>query len=176
MLVVYGNNERLYQWDIGRKLIVTDPNCYIVHFAENTTDVAAVLEVYEYEGQRVVDIPNFLLQKAGSFVAFTVVVDEDALMTTSDQWFNVIARNQPADYLYTEPEVVSYGKLARDIAVMRESLPTYGSTSAGQFLQVTATDENGQPTEVSSVNLVSENLEFGFDDGTTVVKEVYVKS
>jgi hypothetical protein len=176
MLIVYGDNKKLYQWDTGRRLIVSDPECYQVHFGENLTDEASVLEVYEYEGQRVVDIPNFLLQRAVPFVAFTFVIGEDSKMTTEDQWFKVIARNKPADYIYTETDVLSYGKLAKDLAVLRESLPAIGPASVGQFLRVKAVNENGVPTALEAVTMAVENWEFGLDDGSTVTREVYVKA
>ena len=176
MLVVYGDNKQLYQWDTGRKLIVNEPDCHQVHFGERLSDEAYVLEVYEYEGQRVVDIPNILLQTSAPILAFTYVFGDDSQMTTAEQWFHVIARNKPADYVYTETEVFSYGKLEKELDDLKASLPALETASVGQFLLVKAVDENGKPTELEAVNLSSENWIFGFDDGSSITKEVYVKS
>ena len=60
MLEILNGRDKFYQWDINQKLIVDD-NIIAVQYDNGTGD-ALVCGVYEYEGQRVADVPNIMLQ------------------------------------------------------------------------------------------------------------------
>lgn len=121
MFKLYGDRESLWQWDLNQKLIVEDATCNEVHFCNGVDECSLVCLVYELDGQRVVDIPNIILQgnpKANKFEeCFTIYVfthikeDESCRYTEYREALKVKKRSKPADYIYTETEVLNYREL-----------------------------------------------------------------
>lgn len=103
MLKIFDGRPLFYQWDINRKLLVTDSSIIQVHFADHSRDVAMVLEVYELDGSRVVDVPNILLQDDGHIIAYAYRDDHTRLRYT----FKVLPRPQPEGYVYSETQVLT---------------------------------------------------------------------
>ena len=62
MFKIYDGRDHFFQWDLNQKLIISDDSVTEVHFSNRTTECALVVEVYEYNGYRVADAPNILLQ------------------------------------------------------------------------------------------------------------------
>lgn len=115
MLKIYDGRRGFYQWDLDQKLIVSDPAIKEVHFSNQTGERALVCEVYTEGDQRLVNVPNILLQDVWPIEAYA---HNDAA-TTASQTFDIIARSRPADYAYTEVEVKTWDKLDNKIASMR---------------------------------------------------------
>lgn len=110
-LKIIGDSQCLWQWDTNRKLIVDDNGtCNQVHFS-NGSDDALVCKIKEEEGVRVVDVPNIILQKDEPIKAYLYTTAEDGTRTRSTHRFTVIGRARPAEYVYTETEVLNYAYL-----------------------------------------------------------------
>ena len=107
---------RFYQWDCGQQLIIFDEGrCNEVHFADSERRQALVCHILECGGRRVVDVPNVLLQRSGSLTAYLFCRDGNGNETHYSKNFPILARPKPADYAYTETEVLSYTCLDRRI-------------------------------------------------------------
>lgn len=108
---IFPGEPVLWQWDIGRRLVVDDTVCCQVHFNNGTTEEALAVEVHEQDGQRWVNVPNILLQSARNLIVYTYKKDSNGAQTRQSQVFNVYARRKPADYVYTETEILTYHAL-----------------------------------------------------------------
>lgn len=111
MFKIYDGREYFYQWDLDRKLIVEDETINQVHFCNRTDDNSLVCEVYQENGMYVVDVPNILLQTNWRINVYGY----DINYTKYSERFDVIARTKPADYVYTETEVINYNSLLERI-------------------------------------------------------------
>ena len=108
MFQIENGREHFFQWDANQRLIVNDPSISEVHFYNGTEDNALVCEVYEENNRRVVNVPNILLQDSWVIHAYAYLND----YTKVEERFKVIARAKPANYVYTETEVLNYNTLA----------------------------------------------------------------
>ena len=101
MFKIQNGRPHFYQWDLGQRLIVPSRvKCDQVHFYNKTRTTATVCDVYEVDGQRLVDVPDNLLQVARPLVVSAYVCNGDAgrftQVTTS---FFVYARPKPENYV-----------------------------------------------------------------------------
>ena len=101
MLKIYSGKDTFYQWDLDQKLIVEEPTATEVHFCNGREECSPVCEVYELDGQRVVNVPNILFTVPLTITAYLY----DGCCTRHDVTFKVKRRSKPADYVYTETEV-----------------------------------------------------------------------
>lgn len=106
MLELYSNRTHFYQWDLNQKVKVEDNTIKEIHF-DNGTENALVCAVYEYEGQRVADVPNILLQKYMPIKVYAFCGE----CVRYETIYDVEKRRKPADYVYTETEVKRYEDL-----------------------------------------------------------------
>lgn len=104
--------EQLFQWDLNRQIIVSDPTVDEVHFSNGTSDCSLVVGVEEVEGLRLANIPNILLQNAWPIKVYAYC---GAAYTKTCHTFKVMSRSKPDDYVYTETEVKRWEDLAREI-------------------------------------------------------------
>lgn len=102
---IYDGRSEFYQWDVDRKLKVLDNSVNEVHFCNRTDDCSLVCEVYEEDGERLVNVPNILLQTAWPIKAYAYC---DNCYTKQCATFKVNARTKPTDYVYTETEVAQW--------------------------------------------------------------------
>jgi hypothetical protein len=115
-LQVLGPKPYFWQWDIGQKLVVDNPDCGEVHFDNGTTDLAPVVRIKtDQDGKRVAEVPNILLQSAKTLKAYLFQETESGAMTSTLYTFMVLPRPKPEDYVYTETEVLSYSSLVKRI-------------------------------------------------------------
>lgn len=135
MVYIEGGRSCFYQWDVDQRLIVEHEDATEVHFANAVTDPALVCAVYEEDGQRYADVPNILLQQPYDISAFCCCAECVRLRTT----FDVIPRARPADYVYTETEVLQYSNLDARIRKIEQN----GGGSGGAVLSV---DNEGNGT------------------------------
>jgi hypothetical protein len=111
-LKVLGPKPYFWQWDVGQKLVVDNPDCGEVHFDNGTTDLAPVVRIKtDKDGNRVAEVPNNLLQTAKPLKCYLFQETESGAMTSTLYTFQVLPRPRPADYVYTETEVLSYSYL-----------------------------------------------------------------
>lgn len=119
MLAIYDGRKAFFQWDSGQKLLVSHEGVCDVHYKHPGEDTALVVKTYDLDGKTVADVPNILLQEAGTITAYVYICVGDAC-TIHKAIFTVIPRQRPADYVYTETEVKRYDTLVQDIAAMKE--------------------------------------------------------
>lgn len=115
----------LYQWDTGRVVLVEPDSGYIIHEVHFTTkkmDFAYVVKTYEKNGAIYCAIPNILLQQYQDLVCYEVRENDAGEESTSSTTFDIIRRNRPDDYVYTEPEKYTYKELEKRVGQLEESL------------------------------------------------------
>lgn len=112
MFKIYDGRNEFYQWDLGRKLILSDPTVEEVHFCNKTSDCSLVVAVYDEDGLRLADVPNILLQTDWPINVYAYC--GDGYTKTSDT-FKVARRSRPDDYVYTETQVKRWEDLEKRI-------------------------------------------------------------
>jgi hypothetical protein len=117
---IQGEFKSLWQWDVNRRLVVNE-YCDQVHFANRTTSEALTLQVYEENGQRLVNVPNILLQTDGPLEVYAYVMGPSERYTKKDCRFRVLTRPRPADYVYTEVEILNYETLEKRMEAIEET-------------------------------------------------------
>ncbi|MBE6657505.1 MAG: hypothetical protein E7604_03580 [Ruminococcaceae bacterium] len=115
-------NERggcvFYQWDKNQKICIETEDAAAVqqvHFSgrgDRCREAAAVLP-YFIDGKLYADVPNRLLQFAGSIEVYLCfgTADGTSMYSTAAGLLTVLPREQPSDYVYTETEILSWGSL-----------------------------------------------------------------
>lgn len=111
MFKIEDGREEFYQWDLDRRLIVEDASIVEVHFCNRTDECSLVCEVYDKDGERLVNVPNILLQTDWRINVYAY----DGQATKHSTTFKVNRRSKPADYVYTETEVLRYEDLEKRI-------------------------------------------------------------
>ena len=110
------SKKQLFQWDMNQRFIVNYPLITQAHFCVSIKEEPLSCEVFEEDGILLVNIPNIILQKAGKYRVYAYCEDS----TLEYMQFEVEARPKPADYLYTETEIITVDKLIRDNIVALE--------------------------------------------------------
>ena len=117
------DREMLWQWDRGQRVQLHDvPVGTAVHFSNAAIKPnALVKEAYE-DGEGVyANIPNILLQTAGTLTAYIYLEDGDEGHTEYRKMFIVRDREKPDDYVYTEDEVKTWEVLEERIKALEEN-------------------------------------------------------
>lgn len=158
MLKIYDGRESFYQWDGNRKLIISNPEVDEVHFCNRTGDCSLVCAVYDFEGFRVADVPNILLQTAWPIKAYAFC---EGCYTQDSAVFKVIARTQPTDYVYEETQVVSINQVVEDaLTVAKESGDFRGEQGPAPVKGVDYwTEEEQKKLAEDAVDVVLEGLD-----------------
>lgn len=115
----------LYQWDTGRTVFIAPDSGYTVHEVHFTTkkmDYAYVVKTYVENGGTYCAIPNILLQQYQDVICYEVRENDTGEESISTTTFDVIKRNRPVDYVYTEPEKYTYKELENRIKILEENL------------------------------------------------------
>lgn len=107
MFKILDGRSQFYQWDIDRKIVVDDITINQVHFCNRTDECSLVCEVYDLDGLRVADVPNILLQQDWRINVYAY----DRNYTKHCEVYEVVKRSKPADYVYTETEVLNFDVL-----------------------------------------------------------------
>ena len=118
MFKIYDGRSQFYQWDIDRKVVVADASITEVHFCNRTDECSLVCEVYELDGLRVANVPNILLQQDWRINVYGY----DTCYTKHNDVFEVVKRSKPADYVYTETEIVNYNTLLERMDSIEENI------------------------------------------------------
>lgn len=122
LLKINGPNGYFWQWDSGRQLIVGEDTCGEVHFCNGTTETALVCEVFQQDGQRLVNVPNIFLQTDRPITAYLYLHGADGCLTRHQQDFRVLPRIRPDDYAYTETEVKHWYALEQYINSLEQRI------------------------------------------------------
>ena len=111
MTSIIGKN--LYQWDVGRSVKVSDSDATHFHFANQGDSKAVPVEIADGEAK----IPDFLLQTGKTLMAYAVLDG----VTLESKSFAVCKREKPADYVYTETEVMTWVALDKRLTAIEEN-------------------------------------------------------
>lgn len=127
------DREMLWQWDYGQRVQLHDiPVGTKVHFSNAAIKPnALVREAYEDGEGMYADIPDILLQTAGTLTAYIYLEDGDEGHTEYRKLFIVRDREKPDDYVYTEDDVKTWVALEERIKVLEES----GGGAAGGLIR-----------------------------------------
>ena len=127
------DREMLWQWDYGQRVQLHDvPVGTAVHFSNAAIKPnALVTEAYEDDEGVYANIPNILLQTAGTLTAYIYLEDGDEGHTEYRKMFIVRDREKPDDYVYTEDDIKTWVSLEERIKVLEES----GGGAAGGLIR-----------------------------------------
>ena len=120
----------LYQWDTGRIVrVVPDENVKVheVHFSTKRMDYAYVLKTYTVDGVTYCAIPNIILQQSNRLLCYEVCENSDGEETIANTYFDIIKRNRPEDYVYTEQEHFTIQALSNRVDKLEESSHTHSN-------------------------------------------------
>ena len=120
MIKLLGERNYLYQWDLNQRLAVSK-KVTEVHFSHKGDEKASVLLPYEKDGERVVDIPNNLLQSAENLIVYVYITNEDESHTEIHYELTVYPRERPASYVYEATEVLSSSQLCERVKKLEEN-------------------------------------------------------
>lgn len=101
---IYDGRTSFWQWDTGQKLIVLDESVTQVHFSNRDMNHSIIRDVYEYEGKRVCNVPDIILQLPRNLVAYAYVADSKSGRTSKSVKFAVIKRPIPDGYVMDQGE------------------------------------------------------------------------
>lgn len=103
-----------YQWDLNQRLVFDDvPEKTQVHFSSpNDEQEALVVLTYSEDGKVYANVPNILLQIPGSITVYVYQLNEGRKYTQLKKTFNVLQREKPEDYVYTETELEDYKRIS----------------------------------------------------------------
>ena len=127
MIKIFDGRNEFYQWDLNRKLIVSDLTVTELHFCNKTDDCSLVVEVKEIEvfahGAsaviRTADVPNILLQTDWPIHVYAYCGD---CYTKESATFKVNKRTKPADYVYTETEILQYSTVIERVDKLENNI------------------------------------------------------
>jgi hypothetical protein len=126
MFKILNGREHFYQWDINQKLLIEDASIVEVHFCNKTESESLVCEVYTEDGQRVVNVPNILLQDNWDICVYAFCGD----YTKHSERFKVVPRSKPADYVYTETEIKTFELLEARMDELESTVSSEGVANA----------------------------------------------
>jgi hypothetical protein len=112
MFKLLDGRKSFYQWDINRKIVVSDETIKEVHFCNRQSECSLVCDVYtDANDLRVADVPNIILQKNHCINVYAY----DGEATRHQKTFLVKARSKPEDYVYTETEIKTWEELEEKV-------------------------------------------------------------
>lgn len=123
----------LYQWDTGRIVKVVpdeDVTVHEVHFSTKRMDYAYVLKTYTEDGVTYCAIPNIILQQTSRLLCYEVCENSAGEETIAEATFNIIKRNRPEDYVYTEQEHFTVVALENRLVKVEESAHVHKNKNA----------------------------------------------
>lgn len=100
--------DNLVQWDIGKQIMLPDiptlktPLVYFYNKILREDEAISVVSRQDINGNVVVDVPNFLLQKPYPLVVRVCDSGENTVQTVAIAYISVKATNKPSDYEYVE--------------------------------------------------------------------------
>lgn len=175
----------LYQWDTGRLVFVAPDNGYTVHEVHFTTkkmEYAYVVKTYVENGGTYCAVPNILLQQYQDIICYEVRENDDGEESISTTTFDVIKRNRPIDYVYTEPEKYTYKELESRVKILEDNFEDVKTASdeaavlaneahdLAEAAQTTANSVNERIEEMTSSMVRSVNNTFPDKNGNVTIE------
>lgn len=140
LMSVEKNDPRteLWQWDLDRQVkIRTTEAITRVDFAQEGVEPALPVDVEEFDGYFIANVPNIQLQETKNI---TVYVKKDG--ATIRSWkYPIVKREKPADYVYTETQVRTVEQLAEKLD---QDIQERMSTVAEEVRGMVKDGEDGQ--------------------------------
>lgn len=161
----------LYQWDTGRIVFVEPDSGYIIHeihFTIKKMEFAYVVNTYDESGSTYAKIPNILLQQYQDIICYEVRENEDGEQSVSSTTFDIIKRNRPVDYVYTETEKYTYKEINNRVTILEsefEELKTSSDETA-----VLANEAYEKIEALESIVVKSVNNTFPDENGNVTIK------
>lgn len=168
MVTLIGNE--LYQWDTGRVVLVRPDAGYIVHEVHFTTrkiDFAYVVKTYTENGSVYAKIPNILLQQYQDIYCYEVRENGEGEESISTTTFDVVKRNRPLDYVYTEPEKYTYKEIEDRLTKLEGSF---------EDVKISADEASALATEAYSKAEEALATAISFDERIQAIEGVTVDS
>lgn len=141
MLKIAGVRNYLYQWDLNQKVITDDSTVDEVHFANDGHTENALIVQLKGEQTRYADIPNILLQSGENIIAYEHC-NNNGEYTLRKYTLEVVKRQKPDDYVYTETETKTYDSLKSELD---KKIDNPISAVVGEVLTVDRVDDDGKP-------------------------------
>lgn len=110
-LTLDDGREELFQWDTGRFASVTLEEVNEVHFSN--LKYGKPYDMAVEDGK--VEIPPEVLQTGETIYCWAYVGTVSSGYTYTEQFFTVIKRPKPTDYVYTPTEIKSFENLAKEV-------------------------------------------------------------
>lgn len=167
MFRIENGREHFYQYDLNQRLIIDNDDITQIHFCNRTDDCSLVVEVYEENGKRFADVPNVLLLDDWNIKVYAYCPFYTVVSTT----FKVMTRTKPADYVYTETEVLTYEALEERIKALEEN----GIEASVDLSNYYTKEETREAVEQATETALTEAKNSGvFDgaDGYTPIKGI----
>lgn len=140
MFTIADGRDRLYQWDSDVKLLISEEIASGIdeaHFTAKYSRECLPVKVVHTDTESYVMVPNILLQKSYDIVVFAFCCTDK--VTKHIQEIPVEAKPKPADYVYTETEVLAYWTLEERLSRLEKTggavngVPSGGKS--GQYLR-----------------------------------------
>lgn len=126
MFTLRDGRECLWQWDLDRQILISDPTVTEVHFCNRTDDCSLVVDVVD----SIANIPNILLQDAYPIRVYAYCSN----YTKVEHLFKVHERTKPADYVYTETEVRTYNSLDERLSELETKTSNIDSYTTKEYV------------------------------------------
>lgn len=118
MFRIENNRECFYQWDSNQRLIIDDDTINEVHYCNRTDKCSIVTETYEENGVRYSNVPNVLLRSDWCINVYAF----DTNYTKYSELFKVCSRTRPADYVYTETQILNWNEFKASVEAELEEM------------------------------------------------------
>lgn len=144
MIELEGNRRWLYQWELDKRVIISDfPPDTRVEFSKRFDRKDSGLPVMSYEenGKIYADVPNSLLQDYG-YISVKVLPSANEIDYVPEEMdIKVVRREKPDDYVYTETKTISYADLEKRVSDLEKN----GGAGTGTVKSVNSVepDESG---------------------------------
>lgn len=159
-----------YQWDVGQRIVIEDcPAGTEMHFAlkpRSTFDAikcqsqtALVVESYEENGNVYADVPNLLLQTAGTLYVYIYPSEGDRAHTEREESFRIAPRPRPADYVYTEDEIKRWATLEKTISENSKAIQEMGGDVQELNDKITASEAEIAQNSAAIADLLYKPME-----------------
>lgn len=139
--------ERIYQWDIGRKLKISNTGSAIapvVHFCNKKSEKALAVESIISGDFYIASVPNSLLQEEYDIIAYIYVGSEEEAKTIKVVHIPVSKRLKPETYVTTEDEnVVDFLAISAEMKSLLDGLVITEYDSTKNYIKPNIVYYNG---------------------------------
>lgn len=121
---IKNGRDRFWQWDVNQQLVIRGvADTFHVHYEqEGIAKPLPVLPVKQADGSFLAPVPNILLQNAEEFTVYVYHTGTDEQYTKTFKRFYVAPKEKPAEYIYTETQLVTWEGMAQQCeAMLREA-------------------------------------------------------